>query len=220
MWECEYGVIPHVYHVIWAPGLKSCPQKFAILRVPHTRHCKACLNGMDRLDRLQFFSRSANRPAGKGVGEVVGDVRAYSQLNSIPSWRKELSNFSDSCIVPYDGLTFRTVEHAFQFAKLSLADVDAAADLSVESGSDIGVSGSGLDARKRRKSVLLTKAQLATWATHKPTVLRSLWSYKAQNCPLFRSVLQATRQAQLWHLPGHGLKAERWHALEEIRKSL
>lgn len=171
-------------------------------------------------DRLQFYSRSADKAPGRGAGESVAAPGAYHDLGLIPHWRRELSNFSAASPVPHDGLTFRTPEHAFHFAKLAIADRGSAAVLSIESGSPLGTSGSGLDARKARKLVVLTDAQLAVWAGRRAEVMQALWRSRACHCPLFAAVLRATGNAQLWHFPGRGAQAERWLGLEAVRAGL
>ena len=169
--------------------------------------------------RFQFFSRSADRKPGQGAGEYVRNTIDYSNLECIPDWRRELSNFSDSCPLVYDGLTFRTVEHCFQYAKCSTADRTAAAQFSLESGSRLA-RGGGADARSNRKLVVLTTAQIEQWALEKAAFLRVMWTQKVDRSPLFREVLVRTRGAELWHIAGRGSTCERWTDLEHIRDDI
>ena len=44
-------------------------------------------------DKLFYYSKSRDLPAGYGVNEFVSNKKSYTQLNEIPNWRKILSNF-------------------------------------------------------------------------------------------------------------------------------
>lgn len=170
------------------------------------------------VDKFQFYSKSADKKPGKGVGES-GDPENYAELGKIKNWRHELSNFSDSCIVSYDNLSFRTIEHAFHYAKCALINKEKAKDFSLESGTDLS-RGSGLDARGARKLVKLSEPDLKVWADKKSAFLKYVWEQKANQSKKFRDVLLATKQAELWHYLGRGLGVERWLNLELIRNGI
>jgi predicted NAD-dependent protein-ADP-ribosyltransferase YbiA (DUF1768 family) len=65
------------------------------------------------------------------------------------------------------GRTYRTVERAFQAAKIALADPALAEQFALESGTELARA-DGAAARKHRKLVLLDDAQLRHW-THTST---------------------------------------------------
>src|SRR5262245_15980380 len=87
--------------------------------------------------------------------------------------------------------TYRTVEHAFQAAKIALVDPTLAERFALDSGTDLA-SGDGAAARKHRKLVLLDDAQLRRWDGCKQAVMREAMHAKfIQHQPL-RAVLLAT----------------------------
>jgi len=100
----------------------------------------------------------------KGAGESVGDLGAYTELNHIPLWTHGVN---DDELLVWRGLSFRSHSHAFQDAKFVCAGrADVARQFSVEGGTGLGTTGSGLDAHKARKIVRLSSAQLAQWRAH------------------------------------------------------
>ena len=123
-------------------------------------------------DKLYFYSKSRDVYPGTGTIEVCLDPSTYLELSSIPRWRQVLSNFSDDCDIEYKGRTYRTIEHAFQAAKIAL--------FSLESGSELS-GGSGADAQSKRKMRKLNKEQLSRWATHQDSLLRQVWRYKVRS---------------------------------------
>jgi hypothetical protein len=105
-------------------------------------------------DQLYFFSRSSDKPVGKGVNEIVKNEKEYENLNKIKDWRKILSNFHVYDFA-YKGYTWKTVEHAFQSSKIGLVDEKKAFLFTVDSDSEIGKI-----AQKNRKMVILDKKTL------------------------------------------------------------
>ena len=169
-------------------------------------------------DRLYFFSGSADLPVGQGVHEQVADAARYSELACVPHWRRMLSNFwpADFTLGQH---TYRTVEHAFQAAKIALVDPMLAERFALDSGTELA-HGDGVAARKHRKLVLLDQAQLRRWDEDKHAVMREAMLAKfGQHEPL-RAVLLATLSAQLWHGTGRGQPPARIHDLEAIRDTL
>jgi ribA/ribD-fused uncharacterized protein len=169
-------------------------------------------------DRLYFFSGSADLPPGQGVHERVADASRYAVLAGVPHWRRMLSNFwvADFTL---GGRTYRTVEHAFQAAKIAMADPVLAERFALDSGSELA-RGDGVAARRQRKLVLLDERQLRRWDERKHTVMREAIRAKfSQHEPLGR-VLVATLPAELWHGTGRGQPPARIHELETVRNSL
>lgn len=166
-------------------------------------------------DVFRFFSRSADKPPGKGSGESAS--HAYPALASIRNWRQVLSNFH-LCPFAYEGKTYNTIEHAFQATKIALEDPRRAFAFTRESKTAIGL-GDGAKAQKERKMVELSKAKLAAWAAFKDDVMARIARAKYAQCPDARRVLLATGTAQLWHA-GPRIKAVRFVHLEQIRADL
>ena len=167
---------------------------------------------------MYFFSGSADMPPGQGVLEWVADAARYAALAEVRHWRRMLSNFWPAEFTLGDR-TYRTVEHAFQAAKIALADPVPAERFALESGSDLA-RGDGLAARKHRKLLLLDAAQLREWDTGKDAVMREAMRAKFSRHESLRAVLLATLPAQLWHGTGRGQPPARIHDLETIRESL
>ena len=169
-------------------------------------------------DRLYFFSGSADVPAGQGGHERVADAARYAALAGMRHWRRMLSNFW-SADFTLAGRTYRTVEHAFQAAKIALVDPALAERFALESGSELA-RGDGAAARKQRKLVLLTEAQLRRWDERKHAVMRDAMRAKFSQHEPLRALLLATLTAELWHGTGRGQPPARIHDLETIRDTL
>lgn len=169
-------------------------------------------------DRLYFFSGSADLPPGQGVHEQVADPARYTALAGVRHWRRMLSNFWPADFT-LNKRTYRTVEHAFQAAKISLMDPVLAERFALESGTELA-QGDGAAARKHRKLVLLDDTQLHEWDRCKHEVMRSAMRAKFSQHEPLRAVLLATLPADLWHGTGRGQPPTRIHDLETIRDEL
>lgn len=168
-------------------------------------------------DILCFYSKSKDARPGKGVGEVVEDPAAYAELAAIQDWRRVLSNFH-MCPFIFEGHTYNTIEHAFQAAKIALADPEKAAWFTLESGHAIG-QGDGLIARKNRKVVILRPNQIVEWNRSSLDVMERAAREKFRACEEARRVLKATGFAQLWHVMPRAAPLRFLH-LERIRDEL
>jgi len=169
-------------------------------------------------DTLFFYSKSADKPAGKGSNEYVANPQDYDELNSIKDWRKILSNFYYAPFV-YDGRTYNTAEHAFQSAKIRLVDPIKANWFTVESGHPIG-QGDGLVARQNRKLVVLDGIKLSQWNNIKYEELYHILLAKFYQVALAKKVLLATGKAVLLHRASRTGPIERQHQLEKVRATL
>ncbi len=69
-----------------------------------------------KMDTLFYYSKSANKLAGKGVNEEVLNYKIYDELNKIKDWRKILSNLYIHEFI-YEDKTYNSVEHVFQSKK-------------------------------------------------------------------------------------------------------
>jgi ribA/ribD-fused uncharacterized protein len=169
-------------------------------------------------DRLYFFSGSADSAPGQGVHEWVADAARYGVLAGVRHWRRMLSNFWPADFTLGER-TYRTVEHAFQAAKIALVDPVLAERFALESGSELA-RGDGAAARKHRKLVLLDEGQLRRWDEGKHVVMRDAMRAKFARHEPLRTVLLGTLSAELWHGAGRGQPPTRVHDLESIREVL
>ena len=177
-------------------------------------------------DILFFYSKSKDLPAGCQKGrkyqEQVKNSNDYIELNSIPDWRKVLSNFYvfefKAEVAPDTILTFRSIEHGFHYFKIRITDPNRAFDFALESGSKLS-KGDGQDARHARKLVVLNTQQLEEWDSIKESVLYSLSKCRYSQDTLSKQVLLATRDAQLWHIVSRSAPVHFAH-LERVREEL
>lgn len=170
------------------------------------------------MDRLCFYSRSKDAAPGKGAREVVRDPNQYQVLQGIPHWRRVLSNFHAGADFELWGLHWRTIEHAFQAAKMRLVDPAKYFAFSVESQTpDLGLARDGLAARRMRKWAVLPPDKLAEWNSGlSAAVMRDAAAAKYAADKDARTVLAATGNAELWHLVPRG-QPVRFRHLEEVR---
>ncbi len=170
-------------------------------------------------DVLQFFSRSADKPAGKGVGDLVSNPSLYVKLNSIPHWRRTFSSLWVGAPFKVRGKTYRTHEHALQALKFESAGKHETAEMfSLESETKLA-KGGGHDARKARKIVMLSLKELSQWEKARPAAKDEIYLQKYTQIELARRALLGTRNAQLYHC-GPRMKRIRCIRLETIREKL
>ena len=167
------------------------------------------------MDRLFFYSKSADKKPGHGANESVQDPQKYRVLSLIPHWRRTLSNFHVDPFV-FEGKTYNSIEHVFQSKKIALVDPEKADFFTMESGHPIG-QGDGALAQKNRKLVLLGKEHLQKWSQISGRVMEEAARAKFLQCTKAMVVLLATQDAELWHVVPRK-KPVRFEHLEKIRE--
>lgn len=169
-------------------------------------------------DKLFYYSKSANKQAGKGVNEFVSNYNEYDELNKIKDWRKMLSNFYVAEFT-YNGKTYYTAEHAFQAKKIELVDASKANLFCIESGDIIGTTNDGNIARKNRKLVILDDERIKIWNEIKHNIMKEILICKFTQNKELGNVLLLTKKAILLH-GAKGIPISRQYDLEEVRNSL
>jgi len=169
-------------------------------------------------DKLFYYSKSANKKAGKGSNEFVSNYNDYDELNKINNWRKMLSNFYVEKFT-YDGKTYYTAEHAFQAKKIELVDVNKAYLFCIESKNIIGSTKDGNIARKNRKLVILNNANIQKWNEIKHTIMKEILICKFTQNDALKNVLLLTKNAILLH-GTRGIPISRQYDLEDIREDI
>ena len=169
-------------------------------------------------DKLFYYSKSANKQAGKGVNEFVSNYNEYDELNKIKDWRKMLSNFYVAEF-NYNGNTYYTAEHAFQAKKIELVDSAKAYFFCIESGNIIGTTNDGNIARKNRKLVILDDESIKIWNKIKHNIMKEILICKFTQNKELSNVLLLTKKAILLH-GAKGIPISRQYDLEEVRNYL
>lgn len=168
-------------------------------------------------DVLFYYSGSADKVPGSGVNERVSNRGKYKILASIPHWRRMLSNFAIGTFT-YEGLQYRTAEHAFQAMKIAMGSKPSAYTFSLNSDSELS-RGDGDAARRMRKMIVLTTQQLSDWNRSKGQVMEGILTAKFTQNPSIGRVLLATLDAELWH-GTRGTPKSRQYSLEHVREKI
>jgi len=172
-------------------------------------------------DRLAFGMRLAHSLPGssKSKSEYVKDAKQYIELGKLMHWRRALSSLYEQPM-KIDGLTFQTAEHYLQYRKLALANEKKARELFAMESLSVTALGSGWDAQRKRKAVLLSTSQWKQWeenvmAESKAVIRRE----KFRQGTIAYRVLMATGDAELWHVAPR-CRPVRMHRTEARRASL
>jgi len=174
---------------------------------------------------FQFYSKSANKPPGKGTGEKISTEREaeFKELRSKESkgWRRVLSNFYISPI-QIDGKRWNSVEHYYQGSKFKKDNKEYYEQFSLdhptskfkEDPSKAKSAGGGKAGRPQsdgdffgpdgRSSKEMKKAQMEKYKTNEYA----------------RNILLLTKDAKLTHYLGRGSGTVDFTETMEIRREL
>ena len=192
------------------------------------------------MSKFVFYSKSADKKPGMGVGEELAPGENFGKLRDIPQWRKRLSNMSVS---PFElgGKHYTSVENFFHAAKF-LKDYPEFADTFATDGGtpwsqdpfvakQAGKAGR-LSARGKRYSnkklhqldqfpQVKMRGDFYDKIDQRAMTL-ALYSKFSQN-PEDARILLLTGDAELYHLiTVRGQKSiyQRWKHLEKVRKCI
>lgn len=186
-------------------------------------------------DTFVFYSKSADKPPCKGVGEH-GDPKNYPELSKKVNWRKQLSHFDESefeCdgspddnIVFPPGSKWKTLEHYFQACKLSLVDQPFANLLRLgekygnKDGNEAHNLRKGIPKGPDKHPVILSPELLKKWNEIQPNVMYVGAKAKFSQNQAKRDLLCATKKAKLLHNPGRGGEIVHFTHYEKVREEL
>ena len=167
---------------------------------------------------LVFYSKSADKPPGKGTGEKIpaDKLLEFSELAKIKNWRRILSNFYTKPkekekvqpLFKLDGLKWASVEHYFHGNKFKKNNRDYYKLFSINSGSQImddpkkalgagGKTGRVAGKKFRPRSIVIDEDFYD--GNNRENIMERAQQAKYEQDELSKKVLLATKTAKLIH---------------------
>ena len=171
------------------------------------------------MDVLQFYAFSADKPAGKGIGDLINDENEYSELNQIKNWRRMFSSFWSESPFMFEGNTYKSFEHAYQASKFLVnGHIDFGSKFSLESNDKISTL-VGKEVQKAGRILKLNSEEIKKWDIERGEIKKRIYRAKFTLVSLPGKALMATNNSHLIN-NGPRIKRIRCLRLEELREEL